>query len=47
MDYKNKPTGYYDNFRDEMLVYLPKEAKKVLEVGCGNGCFRRSDKKAK
>ena len=45
MDYKNKPSGYYDNFRDEMLVYLPKEAKKILEVGCGNGCFAEVIKK--
>jgi 2-polyprenyl-3-methyl-5-hydroxy-6-metoxy-1,4-benzoquinol methylase len=22
-----------------MLRYLPKDAKKVLDVGCGNGCF--------
>jgi 2-polyprenyl-3-methyl-5-hydroxy-6-metoxy-1,4-benzoquinol methylase len=38
-NYENKPEGYYNNFRKEMLRYLPKDAKKVLDVGCGNGCF--------
>uniref|UniRef100_UPI00404B833B methionine biosynthesis protein MetW n=1 Tax=Flavobacterium sp. TaxID=239 RepID=UPI00404B833B len=23
----------------EMLKYLPKDSKKVLDIGCGNGCF--------
>lgn len=39
MDYENKPDGYYNNSRKEMLVYLPKEAKTILDVGCGNGSF--------
>ena len=39
MDYENKPKGYYDNVRTEMLAFLPKEAKIVLDVGCGNGAF--------
>lgn len=39
MDYKNKPKGYYDNIRTEMLKYLPKTAKKVIDIGCGNGAF--------
>lgn len=37
--YKNKPTGYYDNIRHEMLKYLPPNAKKIIDVGCGNGAF--------
>ncbi|CAN1524153.1 SmtA SAM-dependent methyltransferases [Flavobacteriaceae bacterium] len=37
--YQNKPQGYYDNVRREMLHYLPEKAKKILEVGCGNGAF--------
>jgi 2-polyprenyl-3-methyl-5-hydroxy-6-metoxy-1,4-benzoquinol methylase len=37
--YQNKPEGYYDNVRKEMLKYLPVKAKKILEVGCGNGAF--------
>ena len=39
MDYNNKPDGYYNNVRQEMLAYLPANAKKVLDVGCGNGAF--------
>ena len=39
MDYTNKPKGYYDNIRFEMLKYLPRDSKKVLDIGCGNGCF--------
>lgn len=37
IDYNNKPNGYYNNARLEMLKYLPLDAKKVLDVGCGNG----------
>lgn len=37
--YKNKPVGYYDNVRHEMLKYLPNNAKKIIDVGCGNGAF--------
>ncbi|GAA4897202.1 hypothetical protein GCM10023311_22480 [Flaviramulus aquimarinus] len=39
MDYENKPDGYYNDDREEMLIYLPKSAKKILDVGCGNGIF--------
>lgn len=37
--YKNKPEGYYDNVRHEMLKYLPQTAKKIIDIGCGNGAF--------
>lgn len=37
--YKNKPTGYYDNIRTEMLDFLPPNSKKILDVGCGQGSF--------
>jgi len=37
--YENKPQGYYENVRHEMLKYLPKNAKKVIDIGCGNGAF--------
>jgi 2-polyprenyl-3-methyl-5-hydroxy-6-metoxy-1,4-benzoquinol methylase len=37
--YKDKPEGYYDNIRYEMLKYLPDNAKKVIDIGCGNGAF--------
>ncbi|ULC58702.1 methyltransferase domain-containing protein [Flaviramulus sp. BrNp1-15] len=39
MDYENKPKGYYDNVRLEMLQFLPHDAKVILDVGCGNGAF--------
>jgi 2-polyprenyl-3-methyl-5-hydroxy-6-metoxy-1,4-benzoquinol methylase len=45
MDYKNKPAGYYDNIRSEMLKYLPKNAKRVLDIGCSNGSFAEIIKK--
>lgn len=37
--YQNKPSGYYDNVRKEMLKYLPVNAKRIMDVGCGNGAF--------
>ncbi len=45
MDYENKPEGYYNDEREEMLSFLPKDAKKVLDVGCGNGVFAASLKR--
>jgi len=39
MDYENKPDGYYDNIRDEMIQYLPKQPKTIIDIGCGNGAF--------
>lgn len=44
MDYENKPTGYYDNARDEMLSFLPENYKTVLDVGCADGSFAKSIK---
>lgn len=38
-DYENKPDGYYNNVRHEMLKYLPKKAKTIIDIGCGNGAF--------
>ncbi len=39
MDYENKPDGYYDNIRDEMIKYLPKQSKTIIDIGCGNGAY--------
>ncbi|WP_282080178.1 methyltransferase [Aquimarina algiphila] len=39
MDYENKPQVYYDNIRHEMIKYLPDTAKKIIDIGCGNGAF--------
>lgn len=37
--YEDKPQGYYYKVRKEMLKYLPETAKKILDIGCGNGAF--------
>ena len=35
----DKPKGYFQGVREEMLKYIPKNVKKTLEVGCGFGEF--------
>jgi 2-polyprenyl-3-methyl-5-hydroxy-6-metoxy-1,4-benzoquinol methylase len=35
----NKPAGYFDSVRDDMLRYIPASAKKTVEFGCGRGGF--------
>lgn len=35
----NKTTDYFANQRHEMLDFLPATAKKILDVGCGEGNF--------
>lgn len=37
MDYSNKTGDYYHNFRPEMQALFPANAKKMLDVGCGEG----------
>lgn len=37
--------GYFKANRHEMLVYIPKNAKRILEVGCGEGAFSKVLKK--
>jgi 2-polyprenyl-3-methyl-5-hydroxy-6-metoxy-1,4-benzoquinol methylase len=39
MDYDNKPENYYKHVRQEMLDFLPSNAKKILDVGCAEGYF--------
>jgi len=34
-----KPNGYYNQRRSEMLKYIPQNAKRILDVGCGEGFF--------
>ena len=38
---KNDPS-YYANARPEVAVFLPAGVKRVLEIGCGAGFFRRN-----
>ncbi len=47
MNYDNKPSHYYNKVRYEMLKYLPTNAKKILEIGCGNGSFINEIKKTR
>lgn len=44
MSYDSKPDGYFNNPRPEMLAFLPVNAKKVLDIGCGNGTFAKAIK---
>ncbi|MBU3822409.1 class I SAM-dependent methyltransferase [Flavobacteriaceae bacterium XHP0103] len=44
MDYENKEEGYYNNTREEMLAFLPKKVKTVLDVGCADGSFAETIK---
>lgn len=37
--YSNKVDSYYQHNRAEMLKFIPKNAKRILEIGCGNGAF--------
>lgn len=39
MNYDNKPNLYYKNVRPEMQELFPKDAKRMLDVGCGNGAM--------
>ncbi|MFH1051642.1 MAG: class I SAM-dependent methyltransferase [bacterium] len=34
-----KPEDYYALSRPEMLKYIPKDSKRILDVGCGQGVF--------
>ncbi len=38
-DLEVKPEDYYTLSRPEMMKYIPREAKVILEVGCGQGNF--------
>ncbi len=38
-DLSNKPTGYYESNREDMLKYIPQGTKTSLEFGCGFGGF--------
>ena len=37
--YEHKPDGYYGCSREEMLPFVPVQARTVLEIGCGEGDF--------
>lgn len=35
--YKEKDASYFGIFRNEMIKYLPQNARYILDVGCGSG----------
>jgi 2-polyprenyl-3-methyl-5-hydroxy-6-metoxy-1,4-benzoquinol methylase len=39
IDLTTKPEEYFTGDRSEMLKYIPDHAKRILEVGCGEGNF--------
>ena len=45
MDYNNKVKGYFENIRYEMIDFLPKHSKTLLDVGCSEGNFASYIKK--
>lgn len=36
-----KPDTYYQSVREEILGFIPRDAARILEVGCGEGHFGR------
>lgn len=38
-DLRVRPNDYYKKPRVEMVEYIPRFAKKILDIGCGEGCF--------
>ncbi len=39
LDYDSKPADYFTLGRNEMLPFLPRNCKRLLDVGCGAGGF--------
>lgn len=46
-EYKEKPDGYFESVRHEMVQFFPMESNKVLDVGCGAGILGALLKKRK
>ena len=40
-DLRTKPETYFKQTRSEMLPFVPPTARRILEVGCGEGTFAR------
>lgn len=34
-----KPDTYYQSVREEIMGFIPRDAARILEVGCGEGLF--------
>src|SRR5690606_19979004 len=39
LDMEVKPQGYYSGLRKDMLPYVPRSTRRLLEVGCAEGAF--------
>lgn len=39
IDLSTKPDTYFTQVRSEMLPFVPPSAKRILDVGCGEGAF--------
>lgn len=39
IEYLSKNNSYFQHNRVEMLKFIPKDSKTILEIGCGNGAF--------
>lgn len=37
--YSTKPTDYYSGQRDDILPFIPRTCRRLLDVGCGEGAF--------
>jgi 2-polyprenyl-3-methyl-5-hydroxy-6-metoxy-1,4-benzoquinol methylase len=47
LDYETKEEGYFRYPRPEMLAFVPVHCRRVLDVGCADGPFGESLKKAR
>ncbi len=45
--YNNKSAEYYQVARAEMLRFVPENCRRVLDIGCAEGAFGESLKKAR
>ena len=39
IDLRTKPAEYFSQRRPEMLDFIPRSAKHILDIGCGEGLF--------
>ena len=42
--YVDKPDGYFDLVREDVLALVPPRTRRLLDVGCGSGATARAAK---
>ena len=47
LGYATKPTTYFQSPRPEMLAFVPAHCRRILDVGCAEGAFGESLKRAR